>query len=64
MSEFRFKKKNNLSFSSKILIPQIVYADSTINTDEDDALIDPTNERLDGQFDDITSSTNIIQPIL
>ncbi len=60
-------------FSSKVLIPQIIYADSTINNDEDDDLIDPgvntlmdysTNERLDGQFEDITSSTNIIQPIL
>ncbi len=43
------------------------------NDDEDDDLIDPgvntfidhsTNERLDGQFEDITASTNIIQPIL
>jgi len=62
-----------LLFRSKVLIPQIIYADSTINNDEDDDLIDPgvntlmdysTNERLDGQFEDITSSTNIIQPIL
>jgi hypothetical protein len=62
-----------LGFSSKVLIPQIIYADSTINNDEDVDLIDPgvnalidysTNERLDGQFEDITSSTNIIQPIL
>jgi hypothetical protein len=60
-------------FSSKVLIPQIIYADSTINNDDDDDLINPgvntlidysTNERLDGQFEDITSSTNIIQPIL
>jgi len=57
-----------------LLVPQIMYVDSTFsNNDEDDDLIDPgvntlmdysTNERLDGQFEDITSSTNIIQPIL
>jgi len=44
-----------------------------MNNDDDDDLINPgvntlidysTNERLDGQFEDITSSTNIIQPIL
>jgi hypothetical protein len=61
------------ALSSKLLIPQIIYADSAINNDEDDYLIDPgvntlidplTNERLDGQFEDITASTNIIQPIL
>jgi hypothetical protein len=59
--------------SSKVLIPQIIYADSTINHDEDDDLIDPgvntlidplTNDRLDAQFEDITASTNIIQPLL
>lgn len=57
-------------FSSTVLIPRIMYADSTINHDEDDDLIDPgcdrlidhaTDERLDGQFEDITSSTRIIQ---
>ncbi len=47
-----------------------MYVDSTFNNnDEDDDLIDPgvhnsTDERLDGQFEDISSSTNIIQPIL
>ena len=65
----------SLYFSSKVLIPQIMYDDSTLinDNDEDDDLIDPgvktlidnsTNERLDGQFEDISSSTNIIQPIL
>ena len=63
----------SLVFSSKVLIPQIIYADSTINNDEDDDLIDPgvntlidplTNDRLDAQFEDITASTNIIQPLL
>jgi hypothetical protein len=50
-----------------------MYADSTMNNDEDDDLIDPgvntfidnsTNERLDGQFEDITSSTRIVEPVL
>ncbi|CAF3483260.1 unnamed protein product [Adineta steineri] len=60
--------------SSKLLIPEILYADSTLtNNDEDDELIDTganpfynnsTDEKLDGQFEDITSSTNIIQPVL
>ncbi|CAF2523748.1 unnamed protein product [Rotaria sp. Silwood2] len=58
---------------SNVLIPRIIYADSTINDDEDDDLIDPgvntlidnsTNDRLDGQFDDITSSTRIIHPVI
>jgi len=45
--------------SSKQLIPQVIYADSEI---DDDDLIDPsTNERVDGQFEDITASTRIIQ---
>jgi len=61
------------ALSSKVLIPEIIYADTTINNDEDDDLIDPgvntlidhsTSERLDGQFEDITSSTNVIQPNL
>jgi len=61
------------ALSSQVLIPQIIYADSTINDGEDDDLIDPdmktlidhsTNERLDGQFEDITASTKIIEPIL
>lgn len=52
--------------SSKLLIPQVIYAD-------DDDLIDPgvntlidysTHDRLDGQFEDITSSTRIIEPNL
>ncbi|CAF0984006.1 unnamed protein product [Rotaria sordida] len=56
-----------------VLIPRIMYADTTINDGEDDDLIDPgvnilidnsTNDRLDGQFEDITSSTRIIQPII
>lgn len=66
---------NNLfSFRSDVLIPRIIYADTTVNHDDDDGddeLIDPgvnafidraTNDRLDGQFEDITSSTKIIQP--
>ncbi|CAF3929946.1 unnamed protein product [Rotaria sp. Silwood2] len=61
------------SIWSNVLIPRIIYADSTINDDEDDDLIDPgvntlidnsTNDRLDGQFDDITSSTRIIHPVI
>ncbi|CAF3397882.1 unnamed protein product [Rotaria socialis] len=59
---------------SNLLIPQIIYADTTVNheyDDDDDDLIDPglntlidiaTNDRLDGQFEDITSSIRIIQP--
>ncbi|CAF1031251.1 unnamed protein product [Adineta ricciae] len=59
--------------SSQVLIPQIMYADTTLidPDDEDDKLIDANpsisnsiDERLDGQFGDISSSTNIIQPIL
>jgi len=50
-----------------------MYADTTVDPDEDDDLIDPgtnpiidncTNERLDGQFEDITSSTRILEPVL
>ena len=50
-----------------------MYADTTLVNpdDEDDKLIDAnpfisnsTDERLDGQFEDISSSTNIIQPVL
>ncbi|CAF5110989.1 unnamed protein product, partial [Rotaria magnacalcarata] len=56
---------------SNLLIPQIIYADTNANHEDDDDLIDPglntlidiaTNDRLDGQFEDITSSTRIIQP--
>ncbi|CAF0910954.1 unnamed protein product [Adineta ricciae] len=59
--------------SSQVRIPQIMYADTTLVNpdDEDDKLIDTnplisnsTDERLDGQFEDISSSTNIIQPVL
>ena len=65
------------------MIPQIMYADSSMNADDDlndddddgrdDELIDPglkplidygTNENLDGQFDDITASTKIFDPVL
>ena len=56
------------------MIPQIMYADSSVNDhdaddDDDDPLIDPSrrpllDERLDGQFDDITSSTRILHPVL
>ena len=60
--------------SSQTVIPQIMYADSSVNEhdgddDDDDPLIDPGlrplfGERLDGQFDDITSSTRIFHPVL
>ncbi|CAF5096256.1 unnamed protein product, partial [Rotaria sp. Silwood1] len=61
------------ALKSNVLIPRIIYADSTIHDDEDDDLIDPgvntlidnsTNDRLDGQFEDITSSTRIIHPVI
>jgi hypothetical protein len=44
-----------------------MYADSTIldDGDDDDRIIDTSiNGSLDGQFEDITASTKIIQPVL
>jgi hypothetical protein len=64
-------------FSSQTVIPQIIYADESINPvdsdNSDDGLIDPgtkpwtdhdLSESLDGHFDDITSSTRVIPTVL
>lgn len=62
------------ALNSQPTIPQIMYTDASINVDEnddDDDLIDPSvkplldsslHEFLDGQFDEITASTRIVQP--
>jgi hypothetical protein len=53
-----------LFFSSQTLIPQVMYADATINDDgEDDYLIDPGMNYLSDENEDMSPET-LLQPVV